>query len=221
MIIRENGKIVETTNPRNDLHNTLSPKHHKPSYRPGYKQKYINQMKTNKGLLLALGLVLLLFLGVLVGSDMRVKSHQTKINQLTKELERSAEIGKTMVDEYNLLLVEYASCSAKAQEKKLSSKAKAHVKQQPLVAEKIKQVFGTEWAEATELYSRESSLNPLAINPNGGACGLWQAYPCSKLTIRCALSDVDCQLKTGKEYIKNRYGSVSIALAHHDNKGWY
>jgi rare lipoprotein A (peptidoglycan hydrolase) len=79
-------------------------------------------MNTNKGLLLALGLVLLLFLGVLVGSDMRVKSHQTKINQLTKELERSAEIGKTMVDEYNFLLVEYASCSAKIDSKRIVGK---------------------------------------------------------------------------------------------------
>ena len=121
MIIRENGEIVEITNSKNDLHNTFSPKNHQPVYRPGYKQKYINQMKTNRGLLFALGILILLFLAVLVGSDIRTKSHQTEINRLNNELERSVNIGEGMIQEYNNLLTEYASCSAKLPKPKVST----------------------------------------------------------------------------------------------------
>lgn len=217
--INLNGKLVE--NYRNDLHNTFSPKNHKPHFVPSYKNLYLNQSKTNKGLLLANGILSLTALGIMVGCSMRVEGYKAEIDRLEWEIERSATIGVEMVENYNKLESELATCSSKLQEKKLSSKAKTHMKQQPVVAEKIKYVFGDEWAEATELYSRESSLNPLAINPDGGACGLWQAYPCSKLTVKCALSDVDCQLQTGKEYIQNRYGSVTKALAFHDVKGYY
>jgi len=217
--INLNGKLVE--NYRNDLHNTFSPKNHKPHFVPSYKNLFKNQLATNKGLLIANGLLALTTVGIIVGCNIRTNGKQAKIEALQHELERTMEIAESNVIEYNKLESELASCSAKLQEKKLSAKAKAHVKQQPIVAEKIKEVFGDEWAEATELYSRESSLNPLAVNDNGGACGLWQAYPCSKLTVKCALSDVDCQLQTGKEYIQNRYGSVTKALAFHDVKGYY
>lgn len=217
MITRLNGEVVDNT----DYPNSFSPQFHKPRQRPGYKARWHNQLGNNKGLLITLGITLLFGSMLFLGMDVRLKAKEAEISRLNRELERYAAIGDSMVTEYNPLLTEYASCSAKLQEKKLSAKAKAHTKQQPVVAEKIKQVFGDEWAEATELYSRESSLNPLAINENGGACGLWQAYPCTKLTTKCLLSDVDCQLKTGKEYIDGRYGSVTKALAFHDEKGWY
>jgi hypothetical protein len=228
MTIKLNGKVVERTN-RNDLHNTFSPKHHKPSRpemdrslnRPPYKLWYENQLKNNKFLLLVITILLFLGVSMCLGMDMRYKLLNNDLEALQHEFDRNAELAEAVIIRSNELEVELASCSAKLQEKKLSTKAKSHVKQQPVVAEKIKYVFGSEWAEATELYSRESSLNPLAINENGGACGLVQFYPCSKLTTKCLLSDVDCQLKEGKKYIENRYGSVTKALAFHDTHNYY
>ena len=220
MKIKLNGEVVERIS-RNDLHNTFSPKNHKPHFVPSYKNLYKNQLSTNKGLLIANGVLALTTLGVIVGCSIRIDHKQVELNTLQHEFDRTMEIAESNVIEYNKLESELASCSAKLQQKKLSPKAKAHMKQQPTVAAKIKQVFGAEWAEATELYSRESSLNPQAINPSSQACGLVQSLPCSKLVNTCSLSDIDCQLEWGKNYIKNRYGSASIALAHSDEKGWY
>jgi len=101
----------------------------------------------------------------------------------------------------------------------LSDRAKECVKNQPIVAMKLEEAFGDEASVAIELVCRESSLNPLAVNKSSGAAGLFQAYPASKL--KCDLSDVDCQIAWGKNYIQNRYKTAEAALLFHDQKGWY
>jgi hypothetical protein len=101
----------------------------------------------------------------------------------------------------------------------LTNRLVAHTKQRPDVYSKIVEYFGEDSQVAGELLSRESSLNPQAINPSSGACGLFQALPCEKLG--CDLDDIDCQMKWGKNYIKNRYGDAKTALAFHDENGWY
>lgn len=81
-----------------------------------------------------------------------------------------------------------------------------------IVKAKSDAVFGThEWGALEELIQKESSWNHFASNPNGGACGLFQAWPCSKLP--CDLSDVYCQADWGINYIAGRYGTPSKALA--------
>lgn len=95
------------------------------------------------------------------------------------------------------------------------------VNNHPGVATKIKAVFGDEWQLAAELFCRESSLNPVALNPSSGACGLVQALPCKKLTRICPDMDIDCQLEWGKDYVAQRYGTIEIALAFHDKNNWY
>lgn len=89
----------------------------------------------------------------------------------------------------------------------------------PGIAGKLKEAFGEEWRQASELVCRESSFNHKAINPTSGACGLFQALPCSKM--QCELEDIDCQIAWGKKYIDGRYGEVEVALSFHDEKGWY
>lgn len=70
--------------------------------------------------------------------------------------------------------------------------------------------FGTDEAlDIEHLVNGESGFNPYAINSSSGACGLFQALPCSKM--KCELSDVDCQIKWGLGYIKARYGSPAKA----------
>ena len=89
----------------------------------------------------------------------------------------------------------------------------------PGLAGVINRKFGNEWRMYAELIARESSLQPGAINKTSGACGLPQALPCGKMN--CSLNDVNCQLDWLNNYINNRYGNISNALAWHDAKGWY
>lgn len=119
MKIKLNGKLVE--NYRNDLHNTFSPKNHKPHFVPSYKNLYRNQLATNKGLLIANGLLALTTVGIIVGCNIRTNGKQAEIGALQHELERTMVIAADNVDSYNKLESELASCSAKLPQKKVST----------------------------------------------------------------------------------------------------
>lgn len=202
----------------NDLHNTYSVKHHVPAYKGkfAYKGRYENQLSVNKGLLIALGLTVVTSLLIVVGTTLRFRAE-------TSQLQGQYDIAwKYMLDyekESNYYKTELATVSAELQMSKLSYKAKQDMKLHPLVVEKIKEHFKSEWTIAVELYSRESSLNPGAVNKSSGACGLPQALPCSKMA--CSLDDVDCQLAWGLSYINQRYGTPQAALNHSYMTGWY
>jgi hypothetical protein len=101
----------------------------------------------------------------------------------------------------------------------LSDKALNCVANHPQVASKISEKFGEYGQYAIELFSRESSLDQYIINPTSGACGLTQSYPCEKM--KCDLSDLDCQINWGFNYIKNRYGNAENALNFHINNNYY
>lgn len=64
-----------------------------------------------------------------------------------------------------------------------------------------------------KLIINESGCRTTAVNPSSGACGIPQAYPCSKLP--CPLNDSGavCQLQWMDNYVKNRYGSWDNALS--------
>lgn len=70
---------------------------------------------------------------------------------------------------------------------------------------------------ASYIYHHESGCRTDALNPNG-ACGLGQAYPCSKMA--CSLSDYACQNEFFTNYAMARYGSWYAAynywLANHN-----
>lgn len=61
------------------------------------------------------------------------------------------------------------------------------------------------------IYQKESSNRTDAINPTSGACGIGQAWPCSKLP--CTLQDYTCQDEYFTAYMQNRYGSWQAAKA--------
>lgn len=69
---------------------------------------------------------------------------------------------------------------------------------------------GSEWESLKTLWGNESSWNTDAVNPSSGACGIPQAYPCSK--IGANWRDPRTQLEWGANYIKERYGKPSAAL---------
>ena len=72
------------------------------------------------------------------------------------------------------------------------------------------------------LWNRESSWNPNAVNKKSGACGIPQAYPCSKVSKGTDYrTNWKTQVKWGLNYIKKRYGSPSEAWSHSQWRGWY
>lgn len=64
-----------------------------------------------------------------------------------------------------------------------------------------------------KLIINESGCRTGAINPTSGACGIPQAYPCSKLPCELNADGAVCQLKWMDNYVKNRYGSWDNALS--------
>lgn len=83
--------------------------------------------------------------------------------------------------------------------------------------------WGAEQAEyLMQLMGKESGLNPYAVNPYSGACGIPQAYPCSKLlAVIGSLDNVEGQVQWLINYVSNRYGTPGAALAHHRANNWY
>jgi uncharacterized protein YabE (DUF348 family) len=69
---------------------------------------------------------------------------------------------------------------------------------------------GANWDALYSLWMKESGWNPNTANRTSGACGIPQAYPCSKITDKSAAG----QIKWGLDYIKGRYGTPSAAWAH-------
>lgn len=80
--------------------------------------------------------------------------------------------------------------------------------------------FGTkEWPAAEQLWKHESNFRPMARNPHGGACGVVQSLPCSKLLKASGartLGDttVEKQARWGIRYVKRSYGTPSRAWRH-------
>lgn len=74
-----------------------------------------------------------------------------------------------------------------------------------------------------KLVNKESSWNTNAVNKSSGACGLFQALPCSKMASEGSdyRTNYKTQIKWGLKYIKNRYGSPSKAWNFWKKKGWY
>lgn len=70
---------------------------------------------------------------------------------------------------------------------------------------------GAEWAALHRLITNESGWRWDAMNASSGACGLFQALPCSKLG--APIENVSNQAAWGLGYIKARYGSPSQALS--------
>lgn len=76
---------------------------------------------------------------------------------------------------------------------------------------------GSNWDALYSLWMKESGWNPNSVNNGSGACGIPQAYPCSKIKDKSAAG----QITWGLDYIKGRYGNPSAAWAHWLRTGSY
>lgn len=76
-----------------------------------------------------------------------------------------------------------------------------------------------DWGYVDYIVSRESGWNPNATNASSGACGLVQAYPCSKVP-GSGYNPVD-NLTWANGYAVGRYGSWAEAHAFWTSNHWW
>lgn len=80
-------------------------------------------------------------------------------------------------------------------------------------------IASSDWGYVDYVVSRESGWNPNATNSSSGACGLVQAYPCSKVPGN-GYDPVD-NLRWGNGYAVGRYGSWQAAVTFWKNNNWW
>ncbi|MCL2371718.1 ubiquitin-like domain-containing protein [Candidatus Saccharibacteria bacterium] len=76
-----------------------------------------------------------------------------------------------------------------------------------------------DWVYVDFIVFRESSWNPNAVNRISGACGLAQAFPCSRVPGNPF--DPVNSLRWQHQYVLGRYGSYAAAYAFWQIHGWY
>lgn len=74
---------------------------------------------------------------------------------------------------------------------------------------------GDQWTALYNLWDHESGWNPSSKNFWSGACGIPQAYPCSKITDKSTAG----QISWGLDYVASKYGTPQAAWAYwlHNN----
>ena len=76
-----------------------------------------------------------------------------------------------------------------------------------------------QWQYVDYIVTKESGWNPNAKNPSSGACGLAQAYPCSKLGPNW--NDPVVALQWQYNYVNGRYGGYAGAYKFWRANRWY
>lgn len=76
-----------------------------------------------------------------------------------------------------------------------------------------------DWSYVYYIAEKESSLNPNATNASTGACGLIQAYPCSKVPGN-GYDPID-NLRWASGYAADRYGGWAKAYAFWTSNHWW
>lgn len=71
---------------------------------------------------------------------------------------------------------------------------------------------------ALQIAQKESSCNPNAVNPNGGACAYFQELPCGKWG---GTGNIAGHIRGADAYAKGRYGGWAQAWASWQTKHWW
>lgn len=71
---------------------------------------------------------------------------------------------------------------------------------------------------ALQIAQKESSCNPNAVNPNGGACAYFQELPCGKWG---GTGNIAGHIRGADAYAKGRYGGWAQAWASWQAKKWW
>jgi soluble lytic murein transglycosylase-like protein len=79
---------------------------------------------------------------------------------------------------------------------------------------------GSDWRAIDSIIERESGWDPNAVNPSSGAYGIPQILPSAHPDVQLQ-NDPLGQIRWLLNYVQQRYGSPSAALAFKDREGWY
>lgn len=183
------------------------------------KPTFIQKLGTTK--LNYVGMLILgLLLGVLTTSWLNnLTTHNTFKWQLPIVLQSPLVVQK--IPDINLILKD-SSNSAQTISSPSASPKQINMSVEDKVRKLTMDVWGKSHVEAMlNIIRSESNFRYNALNPNGGACGIPQALPCSKMGCGLTAADVDCQLNWMISYIKNRYNDPIAAWNFHLWKGWY
>ena len=170
---------------------------------------------------------------------------QHKFNDLNKKYDDSGNNVEQLNKEREDLLKEKQRLEAELQAKldskakeaeRLASAANQATATQAASAQPVVNISGTkqdwmraagipesDWWAVDYIVSKESSWNPSAVNPNGGATGLCQALPASKMATAGEdyLTSPVTQLRWCDGYAKSRYGGWSGAYSAWLSQHWW
>ena len=150
-------------------------------------------------------------LTVLVIINARTSISQTREEFATQEVIITATTQTTLTTSKKV-----STTKVKKTTKKITMKI--NYNQQEILNYVHQEVLNMGWSSAdyeatVNLLIKESSINPNLVNKKSGACGLFQAKPCSKVFKQYPdyMTNWKSQVKWGLQYIKERYKTPSEA----------
>lgn len=155
-------------------------------------------------------------------NSLRLELLDKKYDQLHKDLEQTGADKAKVEEQLKQLQIErdklQKDLQAKIKAKEADIAAKAQKAAVAAVSTSKAYASSCDSAKAC-IYQKESGNNPGAINKSSGACGIGQAWPCSKM--KCSLSDYACQDAYFTNYAITRYGSWENAWAWWTAHKWW
>lgn len=154
----------------------------------------------------------------------KLKLLDKKYEELNKELDKTGTDKKKLeqdlqkLQEERLRLEEALQAKAEAKKRDIAAQAQKAV----VAAVETPKAYASNCGDAKScIYQKESGNNPSSINRSSGACGLGQAWPCSKLRLSCSLTDYECQDAFFTKYAVDRYGSWDNAWSFWSANHWW
>lgn len=156
-----------------------------------------------------------------------------QIKHLEKQLEETKEMNHKLIDQKTLDNIKIRELSLKVVLivgmilLPLNIQAKTYTKKE-CKQYTYQQVIKRGWtfkdySNLVKLWNKESNWNYKAVNRHSGACGIPQAYPCSKMKKYGKDYKTNCkvQIKWGLVYIKSRYKTPTKAWQFFQKRHWY
>ena len=176
-------------------------------------------MKVRISLIVFITLILSAFVIINISNDN--KKSENKGTTTTKSVETTNTTTTTITTTTKV---------KKTTKKKTTQKIvfNANASQKEMMDYALEQVIAKGWLKSeyeavVSIVIKESSWNANSVNRSSGACGLFQAYPCSKAIKDYPdyMTNYKSQIDWGLNYIKERYGTPKKAWAFWQEHHWY